>query len=480
VLTNDNKTVLRGGYVVYYPTTTQASYDEAAGSSNGFGRITTTYNAPTTYGTTFQFQNGVPSPALQPLGASLGQISSRGQTGFYIVPRARTPQSMQYTLTLSRELPFKMVMDVSYLGNHGRYFNLGSLNINALDPGYASLGAAYLNTLVANPYAGKIPENAALNGATISRANLLRPYPYMSTVVQSNPRTAHFDGNSMYVTLQRRASEGLQLQGSYTYGKLMSLPIYTDIATIAGITQTGNGIQNPRNLDGDYSVDVIDVTHRGIVAVLYDLPFGHNRRYLNKGRWMDRLVGGLQFNTTITLESGRPLGFNGANNSAASRPDLNPALLLQNPTGYTLGKYRRFNYLAFTNPAAYTYGSAPRFYSKLRAPGVVNLDMSVFKATRITEGTSLELRLEAYNAFNHVNLGMPNTTYFGTSVNTNNNMGLITTSLASEIGRRGGCRNADQWPCLNIYSSCRRQLCPDWGSELENALPDFASITDEV
>ncbi|QEE30290.1 TonB-dependent receptor [Terriglobus albidus] len=437
VLTNDNKTVLRGGYAMYYPTTAQASYDEAAGSSNGFGRITTSYNAATTYGTAFLFKNGVPSPALQPLGSSLGQISFRGQTGYYIVPRARTPQSMQYTLTLSRQLPFKMVMDISYLGNHGRYFNLGTLNINTLDPSYASQGAAYLNALVPNPYAGKVPENSALNGATISRANLLRPYPYMSSVLQSFPRSAHFDGNFMYVTLQRRAAEGLQFQGSYTYGKLMSLPIYTDIATTTGITQTGNGIQNPRNLDGDYSVDAIDVTHRGIVAVLYDLPFGRNRRYLNKGGWMDRLVGGLQFNTTMTLESGRPLNFSGANNSAATRPDLNESLLMQNPTGYTLGKYRRFNYLAFTNPAAYTYGNAPRFYSKLRAPGVVNFDMSVFKTTRITEGTSLELRLEAYNALNHVNLGAPNTSYSGTSVNTNNNMGVITTSYAARTLQLG-------------------------------------------
>ncbi len=437
VLTNDNKTVLRGGYAMYYPTTAQASYDEAAGSTNGFGRITTSYSSATTYGQAFQFSSGVPSPGLQPLGSSLGQLSFRGQSGYYILPRTRTPQSMQYTLTFSRELPFKTVLDVSYLGNHGRYFNLGALNVNTLDPSYASQGATYLNTLVTNPYAGKVPENATLNAATISRANLLRPYPYMASVIQSYPRSAHFDGNFMYVALQRRATQGLQFQGAYTYGKLMSLPVYTDVATTAGITQTGTGIQNWRNLDADYSVDAIDVTHRGVVAMLYDLPFGKNHRLLNQGGWMDRLVGGLQFNTTMTLESGRPLGFSGANNQAATRPDLNESLLRQNPTGYTLNKFRRFNYLAFTNPAAYTYGNAPRFYSKLRGPGVINFDMSVFKTTHITERTSLELRLEAYNAFNHTNLGSPNTSYSGTSTNTNNNMGLITTSMAARTLQLG-------------------------------------------
>jgi hypothetical protein len=438
VLTDDNKTVLRGGYALYYPTVAQASYDEAAGSSNGFGRITTAYNATNAFGQAFRFRDGVPSPAQLPLGASLGQISFRGQSGYYVAPTARTPQSMQYTLTVSRELPFKTVLDVSYLGNHGRYFNLGATNVDTLDPSYFPLGNTYLNTLVANPYAGQIPENATLNAATITRASLLRPYPYMSSVVQSYPRAAHFDANFLYVTMQRRATKGLQFQGSYTYGKLMSLPIYSDVATTAGITQTGSTIQNWRNLDAEYSVDAVDVTHRGIIAMLYDLPFGKGRRYLNKSGWMDRVVGGLQFNATMTAESGRPLAFSGANNSGvATRPNLDPSLLRQNPTGAVLDKYRRFNYLAFTNPANYTFGNAPRYYSKLRGPGVINFDMSVFKTTRITEGTSIELRLEAYNAFNHTNLGMPNTSFTGTSVNTNNNMGLITTSLAARTLQLG-------------------------------------------
>jgi len=430
VLTKDNKTVMRGGYAVYYSTVAQASYDQAAGNPNGFGTATTNYTATTIYGQAFQFKNGVPYAPSQPLGAAGGQNAFLGQTGNYILPTARTPQSMQYTLTLSRELPFKTVFDVSYVGNHGRRFNLGSLNINTLDPSYFPLGASYLNASVANPYAGIVP--GSLGAATITRANLMKPFPYMQSVQQSNPRASHFDGNFLYVTMQRRAAEGLQFQGAYTYGKLMTLPIYSDIATTAGITQTGGGIQNWRNLDADYSVDAIDVTHRGIVAVLYDLPFGKGRPFLNAGAWMDRLVGGFQFNTTMTVESGRPLAFSGANNSGiATRPNLDESLLRTNPTGYTLDRFRRFNYQAFTNPANYTFGNAPRYYSHLRGPGVINFDMSVFKTTRITERTSIELRLEAFNAFNHTNLNAPNVSFTAgaNNANANNSMGLITSSL---------------------------------------------------
>lgn len=429
VLTDDNKTVMRGGYAIYYPTVAQTSYDQAAGNFNGFGQLTTSYSAPSTYGQAFTLKNGVPSPAVPPQGTAAGQIAFRGQTGYYSLPRARTPQSMQYTLTVSRELPWKTVLDVSYLGNHGRYFNLGSVNINTLDPSYFPQGQTYLNTFVPNPYAGQIPENSTLNAATITRANLLKPYPYMSQVQLSNPRASHFDGNFLYVTAQRRAAEGLQYQASYTYGKLMSLPIYTDVATTTGITQTGAGLQNWRNLDSEYSVDAIDVTHRGIVAVLYDLPFGRGKHWLSKGGWTDRVFGGFQFNTTMTLESGRPLGFTGANNGGtATRPNFDPSKLLQNPTSIAapLGKYRRFNFEAFSNPAVLTFGNAPRYYSHLRGPGVINFDMSVFKTTRITEGTDLELRLEAFNAFNHANPASPSVTYSSTN---NSNMGVVSSTL---------------------------------------------------
>jgi hypothetical protein len=436
VLTDDNKTVARGGYAIYYPTTAQASYDQAAGNPNGFGNITTNYSATTADGPAFTLSSGFPYAPSLPLGAAGGQNAFLGQTGYYILPSAKDPQSQQYTLTLSRELPFKTVLDVSYLGNKGDHFNLGGLNLDTLDPQYFSLGTASLNASVPNPYAGKVP--GSLGAATITRANLLKPYPYMQAVNLSNPRIAHFDGNYLYVSAQRRAAQGLQVLGAYTYGKLMSLPIYTDIATTTGITQTGGSIQNARNLDGDYSVDAIDVTHRGVVSVLYDLPFGHGQRFLANSPILDRLFGGFQFNTIMTAESGRPLGFSGASNQGiAIRPNLVPGVSVKvaNPN-----RNQWFNPAAFVDPPDYTYGNAPRYYSKVRGPGDLNFDASIFKTTHLTERCALELRLESFNVFNKTNLGMPNTSFTAGApanaanptaeggANTNSNFGKILSS----------------------------------------------------
>ncbi len=137
----------------------------------------------------------------------------------------------------------------------------------------------------------------------------------MQNVYLSFPRGGHFDGNYLYVSAQRRATHGLQVLGAYTYGKLMSLPIYTDLATTSGITQTGTGFQNPRNLDGDYSVDAIDVTHRGTISALYDLPFGRNQRFLSHSGGWDRLVGGFQYQHHYDSREWQAAGLHGSHKS---------------------------------------------------------------------------------------------------------------------------------------------------------------------
>ena len=331
------------------------------------------------------------------------------------------------------------MVDISYLGNHGTHFLLPSYNLNTLDPSNFALGTATLNAAVANPNAGKVP--GALGAATITRANLLKPYPYMSSVAASSPRGAHFDGNYLYVSAQRRAQHGLQILGAYTYGKLMSLPIPTDISTTAGITSSGNGLQNFRNLNADYSVDTIDVQHRGTISALYDLPFGRSQRFLARSNLLDRVVGGFQYNVIMTAETGRPLSFTGATNQGiATRPNIQPGVSVAGSKTRT----QWFNTAAFVNPSDYSFGNAPRNYSAFRGPGTINFDMSIFKTTHINERTSLEMRLEAYNALNHVNLQQPNTSFTagtapagnptgGGAVNTNTNFGQV---LGSQNARQ--------------------------------------------
>ncbi|MEG9434399.1 hypothetical protein JAO32_19075 [Terriglobus sp. ADX1] len=191
------------------------------------------------------------------------------------------------------------MLEATYLGNHGRHFPYSyTINQNTLDPKYFSLGTSYLNTSVANPYAGMVPGSPG--AATITRATLLKPFPYYSGVYQSYARTQSYNGNYLYVTATRRATNGLQIIGSCTYGKLMDVPIFDLLLNLPGAaTNSVNGPQNWRDPSGDYSVDVQDVTHRVTISGLYDLPFGPGKKFLSGSSAIDRLLGGFQFSVIM-------------------------------------------------------------------------------------------------------------------------------------------------------------------------------------
>jgi hypothetical protein len=87
-----------------------------------------------------------------------------------------------------------------------------------------------------------------------------------------------------------------------------------------------------------------------------------------------------------------------------------------------------FNPNAFVLPTVGTYGDLGR--GVYRGPGLADLDLSLFKNTKLTERTNLQLRAEFFNALNHPNFGTPNATVFsGTAFNPS--AGLITTTTTT-------------------------------------------------
>lgn len=439
-LTPDNKTVLRGGAAIYYVSTAAEEYVQSDGSPNGFNSLTTSFSSSTPDGVLSLFHNGMPGTIAPVAGTALGQTGFLGQAVYTIRPEQKDPSSDQYTLTLSRELPFQWVVDATYIGNSGHHFTLNEYNEDILNPSNYGLGTAFLNSQAPNPYAGLVP--GSLGAATLTNAQLLKPYPYYADVYQSYTRGGYYHGNYLYVTAQRRVQHGLAVIGSFTYGKIEDLPIFTDLSTApGGGISTSNGPQNPYNLKADYSVDTFDVNKRGTVAGLYDLPFGKGERFLNGNSVLNAIAGGWQYNVIMTLESGRPLLITGATNQGiATRPNFNPGVSVKVANQ---GRSQWFNPLAFIDPPDYSFGNVPRTYSPLRGPAQANFDMSVFRSAHIKERTTLELRIEAYNALNRTNLQNPNTTftagppansanpYAEGGTNTNSNFGVVTGANAA-------------------------------------------------
>jgi hypothetical protein len=114
----------------------------------------------------------------------------------------------------------------------------------------------------------------------------------------------------------------------------------------------------------------------------------------------------------------------------------------------TDGRYW-FNPDAYVNPPDYSFGNVPRFDSKARGPGALNFNMAIFKTTHVSERTTLEIRVEAYNALNKVNLQQPNTAFTAGPAadpanptaegggNTNPNFGKVLASQAARVVQLG-------------------------------------------
>jgi hypothetical protein len=423
----DGTTSVRGGYAIYYPTIFSTDF---FGSTTGFASTVTTYSAPGANINlpAFYLKNGLPSTPIQPLGPSLGPDGLLGASVTYDAQNdGTTPQSQQWILSVQRALPLRTLLDVAYAGNHGTHFVANSYSMNSIDPSYLSLGNK-LQDAVPNPYYNLLPSSSTLKTTTISRQQSLLAFPYYVGVSRRLPHDGNFIGHALQVSLRKQMTKGLTAALGYTKTKLIDNSISTPV-TFNGVQQADiTGYQNVYDRQAERAIDPLDRAQTFNFSAVYDLPFGRGKTFgSNVGPWVDRLVGGWQLNTVTQWKRGVPLTISGANNRLASRPNFVPGVSakLDNPN---ITKW--FNTAAFINPPDYTFGNVPRTLPNVRGPGVINVDLSAIKVTKITERIAFELRVEAFNVFNHPNFNLPNMTFVpGTNgLNQSGTFGTITSA----------------------------------------------------
>lgn len=438
----DSKTVVRAGYGVFF---TQAFYPGWGGgmSLDGFN-LNQSFNTTGTGGVlpAFYIQNGFPQNFTPP--PFITSDFRNGQSILYRpVDANRRPYSQQWNLTIERELPQGIFLTAAYVGNKGTRLPSNLQPLNRLDPNdpriqalgpnrlyseVPSSGVAFpgTNVEVKEPYAGWANQLKS-KGCNPTVAQALMPFPqYCSQLFGLNENVGSSSYHSLQLKAEKRFSKGVYFLVSYTNSKLI-----TDAADStqreASQWNSAGGILSPFERRRNRSLAPDDVPQVLSAAFVYELPFGNNKKYLNQGGAVNKLVGGWQASVVYRYSRGIPFFFSSGNCQTGAfalacvpglKDGANP--FLQDPNNYDPAKGPLLNIGAFEYDTGRRRpdgtvisvfdadsGVANGFYNgngvrvtNLRGPNYKNIDASLIKNTRIGEKVNFQFRAEFFNLGN--------------------------------------------------------------------------------
>ncbi|MDQ3254060.1 MAG: TonB-dependent receptor [Acidobacteriota bacterium] len=371
------RTVLRGGFGIFFA----HPFDHGAPSSAalGFERSLNLNSPDNSLTAAFLLRNGVPGANLnEPVrDARFGavQVGRPTTTAVTFFERDRaTGYSQQFNAGLQHEFSFGILVEASYLGNLSRKLPSASISLNQTQPERVGAGQSQIN----------------------------RPFPQFTNVTLLFPTFGISNYHAAVARAEKRFSQGFSFLTTYTWSKFLN---NTDEGGAAlGDSDVYSDFYNRQN---DYGPSGNDIRHRLTLSSVIELPFGMGRRFL-AGNVAGRIFGGMSLGLLGTVQSGPPftvttqVNNTNAFSAGAQRPSLvgDPVIASGART-----VERWFNTGAFAQPAAGRFGTAGR--GLLRGDGDILFDLSLLKNITITEDKRLQLRLEAINAFNHPNFGLP-------------------------------------------------------------------------
>jgi hypothetical protein len=298
------------------------------------------------------------------------------------------------------------LLDISYVGNHGVHQLFSGLPLDTLPASDLAMGAA-LNQPAPNPFFGHITSSGCgLNNPTVSEEQLLLPFPEFCGVNGNESAFGTSSYNALQVTYKYRWHSGLDLNVSYTYSKFID-----DVQGQSGWAFPGaaNNYENAYNLAAERSVDVTNTPHSLVVNYDYELPFGRRKQFgKDWNRGIDSILGGWQWTGILTAKSGLPIALgdddNNANTGGSQRPNLVSGVNLA-PQNQSINNW--INPAALAQPAAFSFGDAPRVLSSFHGPRYFNWDMGIEKSWHFAESKQLQFRFEMFNALNHPDFFQP-------------------------------------------------------------------------
>jgi Carboxypeptidase regulatory-like domain len=389
-LFHNGKTVLRGGYGL--------AYDQPL-------PIISSNNPP--FGIPVSFT----STPTKPVTSFANLLTDAAGSGLVITSANRNyddSYTQSWNLNLQQELAPSLAMMIGYFGSKGTHLN-SQININQLVP-----------TATPGVYARPYP-NLAADSPIHPTDAAGRPLNALGNIT-SNESIGTSNYNALWVTGTKHMTKGLLFNANYTWSKSMDIN-----------SRNFQGVQAQNNLNpfADRALSDFDARHHFTFSTIYGLPFGSNR-----------FAGGWRLGTIVILQSGNPINITAGNPGAGTgitgftgngtiRPDLigplpsvGKTMITSGPNAGTI-QWFSANVCDVSAPNrcpagsnfglpltvvggrnVFHFGSLGR--NAMTGPDFKNVDFSISKTTKITERLRHELRIEAFDLFNHPNFSNPN------------------------------------------------------------------------
>jgi outer membrane receptor protein involved in Fe transport len=334
-------------------------------------------------------------------------------------PPGKVPTTYNYQFSIQTRLPWAMVLDTAYVGTLGRHLQ-DNRNQNGIPYGTDFLPQSQDPTLVA------ASPNALFGNNALKQAFLEPIQGYGSITDYEGAATSNYNG--LQVALNRRAANGLFLGATYTYSKVMT----------TASSDTSSVRIDQFTKEADYGPASFDVTQNFALNYVYLIPGLKNNSYLAK-----TVTHGWQLSGVTSMRTGTPFtpGFSvsGAGNVNITGSNTEGARIGViagcNPYTGSNDPFNRLNAACFFAPPIGSTG-LDSGVDWLRVPGLINFDVSMQKDLMIKERARIQLRVDAFNIFNHANFTGLNTTLNFNSYPTTN--GMVTgspTITSTAVGR---------------------------------------------
>jgi hypothetical protein len=395
-----DKTVLRAGFGISYVPFVDNSY-----AYNYPIKTSTNYLNTPTYGPALNstggvvnFVSGVPITPTATFGSdgTLTESTANGTISLgnlYIPLNFKNASVASWNVAVERALPYNMSFQIAYVANHGTRIDVAQ-NIN--NP------SIYGQSGTSDPFYVAFGKTASV--------------------------TQYFLGfstnyESLQASLTKRASAGLTLTSSFTWGKAQG---YATGAQDGGLLYfSGNWRRNYNLLDFDRKLNAEEV-------VTYELPFGKGHKWINNNKAANMIVGGWKTSAVIGMVSGLPFTVTSSTVTPGTTTTANfagPFKVTHSVSG--VKPYPTwFNTSAFTAPTIGVLGTSQR--NQFRGPAYFSDNLSLFKSFPIYHESVLEARFDAFNMTNTPAFGLP------TASSTSSSFGEITSTLGSGVGNVNG------------------------------------------